>query len=74
MTAITRDLQINLARHNIGIARAKREYDTHPIAACIYAACFNLVAAGEQACGECFDRLAGARARMQQRRGADDAA
>ena len=47
---ITRTLQIDLARWNGGVERARRAYYEQPIAACYYRKCFRLCEPGEGYC------------------------
>lgn len=45
-TPITRQMQIDFTRHNIGIKRARAEYEAHPIASCPYPDCPEMVREG----------------------------
>lgn len=60
-----RDLQIAFARFNGANERARREYDTHPTAACHAHDCPELAMTGDVVCREHRDRRNAAAARMR---------
>lgn len=71
-TVITRDMQIDFCRHNVGIERARAEYEAHPIASCPYPDCPEMVREGSccdahwQALIEDRERKRAARAKRRE--------
>lgn len=56
-TQSVRDLQVEFARFNGGVERARRAYEAQPIASCDYPDCDVLMDFGERWCPEHFGLL-----------------